>query len=124
MQDVTLYRGTTGVSEGLPAPGQPMQPAGWEPGQIYLPPKDSIDVDVQCSPMSDDHLREDYDVQGALVVEYANGDVQRIPLSAHVMHPALELRHAQQLRHHQPERTAREAGTTSQTEDLNVSQGG
>lgn len=96
LQDVTLYRGTKGISEGLPAVGQPMQPAGWAPGQTYLPPKDSINIELQFLPPPRDH-REDYELQGSLVVEYANGDVQRLPLAAHVMHPALELRHAQQL---------------------------
>ncbi len=139
VQDPVLYRGTTGLSVGLPAPGQPMQQhVGWKPGFTYLPSADSIDVEVQFTPPpvrllfprmhkgggtlpvrhcrghfakhSSQHLctwhamstqvdhRDDFDLAGSLVVEYDNGDVQRLPLSAHIMHPALELRHAQQLR--------------------------
>lgn len=31
------------------------------------------------------------------MVRYANGDVQELSLSGHILHPALEVRHAQQL---------------------------
>ena len=35
---------------------------------------------------------EDFSLQGCLVITYANGDVQRLPLDGNVSHPALDLR--------------------------------
>ena len=36
--------------------------------------------------------RDDFSLHGQLVVTYANGDVQRLPLQGTVLHPALEVR--------------------------------
>jgi hypothetical protein len=49
-QDAALYRGTKGLSRGLPPPGQPLPPPTWQEGLTYLPPSDSVDVGVRFNP--------------------------------------------------------------------------
>ncbi|KAG1668832.1 hypothetical protein FOA52_004926 [Chlamydomonas sp. UWO 241] len=41
--------------------------------------------------------REDFTREGVLVVSYANGDVQRLPLTGAVLHPALEIKELEKL---------------------------
>ncbi|KAJ9523120.1 hypothetical protein QJQ45_023889 [Haematococcus lacustris] len=96
-QDPAMYTGTTGLTTQPPAPGTATVAPRWARGQLYLPPGESVDAAVQFQPPADhQQQRDDYELNGALIVSYANGDEQRLPLTAHVLHPALALRHPQQ----------------------------
>lgn len=86
MRLLRTFSGRTNDWPGNDPPAKPTpasnRQTGHEPTPTHLPQVDH---------------RDDYDLQGALLVTYSNGDVQELPLSGHIMHPALELRHAQQL---------------------------
>lgn len=58
---------------------------------LFLPPRESVDVTVKLTPPPRQDLA-DYQLQGDLVVHYLNGEEQRLPLRADVLHPHLSCR--------------------------------
>eukprot|EP00798_Chlamydomonas_sp_ICE-L_P024309 gene24309-9913_t len=77
-QDPTMYAGTTGTMSNFH-------------GKTYLPAKETVDVEVQFCPPKKDEF-QDYHLSGELIAEFANGDIQILPLVADVLHPQTEVK--------------------------------
>jgi hypothetical protein len=55
----------------------------------FLPPQESADVTIKLTPPANS-LLADYQLQGDLIAHYSNGEEQRIPLRADILHPRLQ----------------------------------
>ncbi|MEW5301041.1 MAG: hypothetical protein WDW36_003924 [Sanguina aurantia] len=82
-QDAILYQGTKGVPSGTDNLG----------GFMYLPPREIVDVRLVFKPPKPNERvhRADIAMAGDLRVTYQNGDVQLLPLKAHILHPELNV---------------------------------
>jgi len=104
-QDPIMYKGITATPSSFG-------------NQTYLPPRESVDVSLQFklpksvtqsapstsrmssngrrsnsgAPPAVEQPRDDFTVDGQLLVSYSNGDVQPLPLTASILHPALEIK--------------------------------
>ncbi|KAG2495146.1 hypothetical protein HYH03_006754 [Edaphochlamys debaryana] len=108
-QDPVAYRGTSTLLGKATATGRLGQ-NGADGGLLFLPPRECVDVTLRFVPGKGDmealpvrfaamqakqrvvETTTDYKNSGALNISFANGDAQKLPLIAEMLHPRLEVK--------------------------------
>ncbi|GIM02972.1 hypothetical protein Vretimale_7763, partial [Volvox reticuliferus] len=108
-QEPVIYKGTSTLLGPAAATGR-LGKNATEGGQIFLPPRESVDVTLRYVPGKGDlealpvrfaamqarqrvvETTTDYKNTGALSISFANGDSQSLPLVAEMLHPRLEVK--------------------------------
>ncbi|GLC49027.1 hypothetical protein PLESTB_000174500 [Pleodorina starrii] len=108
-QDPIMYKGTSTLLGPAAATGRLGKNAA-DGGELFLPPRESVDVTLRYVPGKGDlealpvrfaamqarqrvvETTTDYKNHGSLCLAFANGDTQSLPLVAEMLHPRLQVK--------------------------------